>query len=1039
MHILKPMSLGLLSRVSYLRHRHVLVLGATAAFPLDDPTRLIFDPAFWKAATPLLEGAALDHALAKPQGEVLLAGSARAPATRPVQAMDVAFRVGPVARTIRVFGDRVWQEGAMGRMPSAPIPYTEMPLSAGRAFGGPDFPENPAGRGHGAAALLRLGRPAPLPNLEDPARSLARIDEAPPPMLTGPVELTAPSRQRMAGTYDGHYLRDHHPGLPPDADMRIFQAAQPAQWSNGFFTGDEEIVLAGFRPEREPQFSRLPGMRVRAFARRQAASGEVTEIEVELRIDTVWLFPDAGIGCCIHRGMLPVGDPDAKDVPAVLLAYERLKDAPRPVAHYQEQLRLRTDPATAANYLLREGPLKPEPSAAEREQRQAARAQKRAEMLEEMRRGQALQQKQIERQLGLVPGMLPAPPEPELPDFPIITDADIEALDIDLGEIWEAFDRQIAKVEAMTDGPPADMPPDLAHLIAAAEGKPAPAGEPSADLTPAVTLLRGIGDPATHIAQIPAAWDAETRAKAEELILAALAPSSAAADLAEAWRKLEARLRGDVSDHPAVRGVAGLTLPDMDLSEPPVETTPEGRASAEAARARRDATPDGLPDLDALLAGLEAGGAGDRPAPATADIAAARAKLTQGVAAAFPGLAHLPPGEALREALGPMLAQREGPPPDRAALEKIIADAKKRAEALARDDAMAEVRRMSPEPLPEAAVWDPSFEPRLRALLTELAATPEGLAGRDFHGVALPGLALPGAALAGSFWERASLSGANLAGAELRGAVFCQAELGEADLSGADLTEANFARARLDRTRLAGARLDKAVWFETQGEATDFSGARLSEAMAIQCHLPGAHFAGAELLDGIFVMSDLKGADFTGATLTRCIFMRCDLTAAKLGGARLEGCAFIDSPMADAEASDAVMKDVAFLLGQLPRARFRRVRGDNLTLLAADLTDADFAGADLPAVTLMQARLSGASFRQARLRGAVLNEAQAEDADFGGADLFEAQLRNAVLRRASLMGASLYSANLEGAELAMADLTGANLRLTLMERPSDVA
>jgi hypothetical protein len=101
--------------------------------------------------------------------------------------------------------------------------------------------------------------------------------------------------------------------------------------------------------------------------------------------------------------------------------------------------------------------------------------------------------------------------------------------------------------------------------------------------------------------------------------------------------------------------------------------------------------------------------------------------------------------------------------------------------------------------------------------------------------------------------------------------------------------------------------------------------------------------------------------------------------------------------------------------------------------------DADFAGADLPAVTLMQARLSGASFRQARLRGAVLNEAQAEDADFGGADLFEAQLRNAVLRRASLLGASLYSANLEGAELAMADLTGANLRLTLMERPSDVA
>ena len=48
--ILKPLSLGILSRVAYLRRRYIFALGAVAPFRLDDPTRLTFEPAFWKAA-----------------------------------------------------------------------------------------------------------------------------------------------------------------------------------------------------------------------------------------------------------------------------------------------------------------------------------------------------------------------------------------------------------------------------------------------------------------------------------------------------------------------------------------------------------------------------------------------------------------------------------------------------------------------------------------------------------------------------------------------------------------------------------------------------------------------------------------------------------------------------------------------------------------------------------------------------------------------------------------------------------------------------
>ena len=48
--IRKPLSLGILSRVAYLRRRHIFALGAVTPFWLDDPTCLTFEPAFWKAA-----------------------------------------------------------------------------------------------------------------------------------------------------------------------------------------------------------------------------------------------------------------------------------------------------------------------------------------------------------------------------------------------------------------------------------------------------------------------------------------------------------------------------------------------------------------------------------------------------------------------------------------------------------------------------------------------------------------------------------------------------------------------------------------------------------------------------------------------------------------------------------------------------------------------------------------------------------------------------------------------------------------------------
>ena len=107
--------------------------------------------------------------LSKPGTDVVLIGEAFAPRSRPATSVDVSLRVGPVAKTVRVFGDRAWVTGASDRI-SSPEPFVRMPLAYERAFGGvleldPDTnrttldPRNPAGVGfarvHGAISRAR--------------------------------------------------------------------------------------------------------------------------------------------------------------------------------------------------------------------------------------------------------------------------------------------------------------------------------------------------------------------------------------------------------------------------------------------------------------------------------------------------------------------------------------------------------------------------------------------------------------------------------------------------------------------------------------------------------------------------------------------------------------------------------------------------------------------------------------------------------------------------------------------------------------------
>lgn len=197
----------------------------------------------------------VDFAPRKPACDVLLIGSAHAPHERAVERLRVECRVGLMAKTFDVVGDRMWQAGLTGIHPSSPQRFTAMPISYDRAFGGADrhssdpaehdaYLENPVGRGWHKHLKSAWVDGAPLPNTEEVGKPVRAPDGRYAPMAFGPLARGWPQRARHAGTYDQRWLDDVFPFLPADFDERYYQAA-PADQQCPKPEGPVEVVLRG--------------------------------------------------------------------------------------------------------------------------------------------------------------------------------------------------------------------------------------------------------------------------------------------------------------------------------------------------------------------------------------------------------------------------------------------------------------------------------------------------------------------------------------------------------------------------------------------------------------------------------------------------------------------------------------------------------------------------------------------------------------------------------------------------------------------------
>lgn len=240
--------------------------------------------------------------------EVFVLASAHAPRGRAVEAMTAAWQIGNERRETWVYGDRYWEGSGARAIPSKPIPFTRMPLTWDRAFGGTvdlyvdpknAMPAgdawNPLGKGFdpypyvtayaqqlGAAPGFPLVAPQyrrALPNLENPSDPVREWGSAPKPwcFATSVDRVTEHLRPRIERQLAAQMTAGG--GEPIDAEpspeeLEAFLAPENAvYWDEIFFRSHPDarvsqpeagaiVRLEGLHPERTVWTFPLPSLRV---------------------------------------------------------------------------------------------------------------------------------------------------------------------------------------------------------------------------------------------------------------------------------------------------------------------------------------------------------------------------------------------------------------------------------------------------------------------------------------------------------------------------------------------------------------------------------------------------------------------------------------------------------------------------------------------------------------------------------------------------------------------------------------------------------
>ena len=247
-----------------------------------------------------------DFALAKPYTDVIVVGKAVAPNRQAVKQLAVRLEVQGRSKDLMVHGDRHWVTvlGMMSK--SNPVPFTEMPITFDRAWGGQDDsrgpdrvevePRNLVGVGFHPHRSRIAG--LPVPNIEPLGCSTSPRGHHEPVGL-GCIGRSWQPRVALAGTYDERWRNERAPYLPADFDLQYFQCA-PLDQQFPRFRGGEKIRCIHMA-EQEVVVYIIPTLNLPVRFRFRD-----TDVERTALLDTAIVEPHLGRALLVWRASVPL-------------------------------------------------------------------------------------------------------------------------------------------------------------------------------------------------------------------------------------------------------------------------------------------------------------------------------------------------------------------------------------------------------------------------------------------------------------------------------------------------------------------------------------------------------------------------------------------------------------------------------------------------------------------------------------------------------------------------------------------------------------
>ncbi|MCA9151039.1 MAG: DUF2169 domain-containing protein [Planctomycetales bacterium] len=200
----------------------------------------------------------------KPRADVIVIGQAYADRGVPCVERDLRLSVGSVTSRLRAIGDRCWKFASRAQLVpalSAAQPWTTIPLSYRRAFGGIDpaagryCESNPDGAGFIGALSPQSVHERKLPNFEDPLQLIVSWESKPQPVGWGYYPRNAAPRldgfRKYTEAIAGGSASRHGAIATYDA----FNAAHPLLQQDHYFRGGERVEMVGVSPRGQERFT----------------------------------------------------------------------------------------------------------------------------------------------------------------------------------------------------------------------------------------------------------------------------------------------------------------------------------------------------------------------------------------------------------------------------------------------------------------------------------------------------------------------------------------------------------------------------------------------------------------------------------------------------------------------------------------------------------------------------------------------------------------------------------------------------------------